>query len=131
VPSDQLDTARRGIEAYNRGDLGALFELVTDDVEFVVPETMANSGTYRGREGFRAMVAQWNEAWGEFRLEIEELIEDGDVVIVPVVQYGRGRESGIETRMPAVHLMRFRGGRLYRWRLCENREEAMRHARPS
>jgi hypothetical protein len=30
--------------------------------------------------------------------------------------------------MPAVHLMRFRRGRMYRWRLCETLDEAERHA---
>jgi ketosteroid isomerase-like protein len=49
VPSQQLDIARKGIEAYSRGDLGALLELVGGDVEFVVPDTMANSGRYIGR----------------------------------------------------------------------------------
>jgi ketosteroid isomerase-like protein len=129
MPSRQLDIARRGIEAYNRGDLEALFELVTDDVEFVVPDTMANSGTYVGAEGFQAMIGQWDEAWDEFRVEIEEMIEEGDVVIVSVAQFGRGRGSGIETQMGAAHLMRFRDGRLSRWRLCESVEEARRQVR--
>jgi hypothetical protein len=66
-PKEHLDIARRGIEAYNRGDLDAIFELVTDDVEFV--------------------------------------------------QHGRGRGSGIETRMPAAHLVRFRDWLLCGWRL--------------
>jgi ketosteroid isomerase-like protein len=131
VPNDQVDIARRGIEAYNRGDLGALFELVTEDVEFVVPDTMANSGRYVGREGFQAMMGQWEEAWDEFRVEIQDLAENGDAVIVTVAQYGRGRGSGIETQMAAAHLMRFRDGLLCRWRLCESRDEALRHLGPS
>jgi uncharacterized protein len=129
MPSRQLDIARRGIEAYNRGDLETLFELATDDVEFLVPDTMANSGTYVGAEGFQAMIGQWDEAWDEFRVEIEEMIEEGDVVIVSVAQYGRGRGSGIGTQMGAAHLMRFRDGRLSRWRLCESVEEARRQVR--
>jgi ketosteroid isomerase-like protein len=128
VPKEHLDIARRGIEAYNRGDLDAIFELVTDDAEFVVPDTMANSGRYVGREGFQAMMEQWQEAWDEFRIEIDELTEEGDGVVVSVVQHGRGRGSGIETKMQAAHLMRFRDGLLCTWRLCETREEAVRHA---
>jgi ketosteroid isomerase-like protein len=129
VPQEHLDIARRGIEAYNRGDLETLFELAADDVEFVVPDTMVNSGRYVGRGGFQAMMDQWEEAWDEFRVDIEELVEEGDAVVVSVAQYGRGRGSGIETRMAAAHLMRFREGLLWRWRLCETREEALHHAR--
>jgi ketosteroid isomerase-like protein len=131
MPSQQLDIARQGIEAYNRGDLGALLELVGDDVEFVVPDTMANSGRYIGREGFQAMTGQWEEAWEEFRVEIVEMIEEGDAVIVSVAQYGRGRGSGIETQMRAAHLMRFGDGRLSEWRLCESVDEALRQIRDS
>jgi uncharacterized protein len=129
VPTEHFDIARRGIEAYNRGDLDAIFELATDDVEFVVPDTMANSGRYVGRVGFQAMMGQWEEAWDEFRVEIEELVEEGDAVVVSVAQFGRGRGSGIETQMGAAHVMRFRDGLLARWRLCETREEALHQAR--
>ena len=128
MPSGQQDIAIRGIEAYNRGDLEALFELVTDDAEFVIPDGMANAGTYRGREGFESMIADWNEAWEVFRIEFDEPIEDGETVIVPITQYGRGRGSGVEIQMSGAHLLRFRGGLLHRWRLCESREEALRQA---
>ena len=33
MPNEPLDVARKGIEAYNRGDLDAIFELATEDVE--------------------------------------------------------------------------------------------------
>jgi uncharacterized protein len=128
VPSERLDIARRGIEAYNRGDFQALVELIDEDVEAVVPDGIANAGTYHGVQGFQRMTRHWGEAWEEFRVEVEDLIEEGDAVIAPVTQHARGRESGIETQMSAVHLMRFRRGRMYRWRLCETLEEAERHA---
>lgn len=51
---------------------------------------MSNSGRYLGREGFQAMIGQWEEAWDEFRLEIEDVVEEGDAVVVSVAQYGRG-----------------------------------------
>jgi ketosteroid isomerase-like protein len=124
-----MDIARRGIEAYNRGDLANIFELVTDDVEFIVPDTMPNAGRYVAREGFESMMRQWEEAWDEFRMEIEEAVEEGDAVVVSVAQYGRGRGSGIETRMDVAHLMRFRDGLLCAWRLCETAEEARGYAR--
>lgn len=52
---------------------------------------MSNSGRYLGREGFQAMIGQWEEAWDEFRLEIEDVVEEGDAVVVSVAQYGRRR----------------------------------------
>jgi hypothetical protein len=74
VPDEPVDIARKGLEAYQRGDVDAVFEVATDDVEFIVPDSMANSGTYVGRAGFETMMRQWEEAWDEFRVEIVELI---------------------------------------------------------
>ena len=128
MPSERLHIARRGIEAYNSGDFQAVVELLDEDIEAVVPDGMANAGTYYGHQGFRRMTKDWEEAWEEFRVDIEDLIEEGDAVIAPVMQRARGRGSGVETQMHAVHLMRFRRGRMYRWRLCETLDEAEQHA---
>ena len=128
VPSERLDIARRGIEAYNGGDLATLAEFLHEDVVAEVPDGMPNAGVYRGHEGFAHMVMHWGEAWEDFRIDIEELIEEREAVLAPVVQRGRGRGSGIETTMTAVHLMRFRDGRVVFWRLCESLADARLHA---
>jgi len=128
VPSERLDIARRGIEAHNGGGFAALAGVIHEDVVAVVPDGLPNAGVYRGPEGFAAMMSQWSEAWQDFRLDIEELIEEGDAVLARVVQRGRGRGSGIETTMPAVHLMRFRDGQVVFWRLCQDLPEARLHA---
>jgi ketosteroid isomerase-like protein len=129
VQSERLDVVRRGIEAYNRGDRDALAEFVSEDMVAVVPDGMANAGVYHGVEGFRQMMASWDEAWEEPTIDVEELVEEGDALIAQVLQYGRGRGSGIETRMQAFYVLHVRDGRLCGWRWCQTREEAVRHAR--
>jgi ketosteroid isomerase-like protein len=129
VPSERLEIARRGIDAYNAGDLGAVAGVLHEDLVAVVPEGMPNAGVYRGHAGFARMLGHWGEAWEDFHIEVVELEEAGDAVLVAVVQRGRGRGSGIETSMPAVHLMGFRGDRVSHWRLCESLVEARAHAR--
>jgi ketosteroid isomerase-like protein len=126
VTSAQLDLARKSIDAYNRRDRAALLALIADDVVFEVPMSMANAGTYRGPEGFIRMAEGWDDAWEEFRIEINDPIEYGDTVIVPVTQHGRGRGSGVEIQMQATYLMRFSDGRLRHWRIYESKEEAVR-----
>jgi ketosteroid isomerase-like protein len=129
MASAQLDIARSSIDAYNSGDREALMALLADDVVCVVPDGLANAGTYLGPEGFTRMIESWNEAWEDFRIEIDDLIEEGDAVIVLVTQHGRGRGSGVEIQMPALYLMRFRDGLLHHWRMCQSRDEAVREAR--
>jgi ketosteroid isomerase-like protein len=128
VPSERVDIASRGFEAFNRGDLDAVGELLHDDVVAVVPDSLANSGVYEGRDGFARMLAHWVEPWEELRVDVLELIEEGDAVLAPAVQHGRGRGSGVEISMRVVFLLRFRDDRVEFYRLCENLEEAREHA---
>jgi len=128
MPSERVDIASRGFEAFNRGELDALGELLHDDVVAVVPDSMANSGVYHGREGFARMLTHWVEPWAQLRVDVLELIEEGDAVLAPVVQHGRGRGSGVEISMRVVFLLRFRGDRVEHYRLCESLEEAREHA---
>jgi ketosteroid isomerase-like protein len=129
VPSERVDIASRGFEAFNRGDLEAVGALLHDDVVAVVPDSLANSGVYEGRDGFARMLAHWVEPWEELRVDVLELIEEGDAVLAPAVQHGRGRGSGVEISMRVVFLLRFRGDRMDFYRLCETLEEAREHIR--
>ena len=74
------------------------------------------------------MLAHWVEPWEELRVEVLELIEEGDAVMALAVQRGRGRGSGVEISMRLVFLLRFRDDRVEFYRLCENLEEAREHA---
>ena len=129
MPSERVDIASRGFEAFNRGDLDAVGELLHDDVVAVVTDSLANSGVYEGRDGFARMLAHWVEPWEELRVDVLELIEEGDAVLAPAVQHGRGRGSGVEISMRVVFLLRFRGDRMDFYRLCETLEEAREHIR--
>ena len=129
MPSERVDIASRGFEAFNRGDLDAVGELLHDDVVAVVPDSLANSGVYEGRDGFARMLAHWVEPWEELRVDVLKLIEEGDAVLAPAVQHGRGRGSGVEISMRVVFLLRFRGDRMDFYRLCETLEEAREHIR--
>jgi ketosteroid isomerase-like protein len=129
VPSEQVEMARRGFEAFNRGDFDSIRELLHDEVVAEVPEPFAAADLYRGHEGFARMMREWAEPFDQLEIEVAELIEEGDAVYAPSIQRGRGRGSGVATSMPTVFLLRFREGRVIFCRLCVTLEEAREHAR--
>ena len=53
--SDQTNVAvlQQGYEAFGHGDIPAVLELLTDDVEWTMqgPSVIPFAGTFRGREG--------------------------------------------------------------------------------
>jgi ketosteroid isomerase-like protein len=102
----------------NRGDVDLLLAIY--DPEVVVkfnpggPMPPDLTGEYHGHDGFRELWQAWSDSWEEFRFEPEEVVDLGDTILVTVTVQGRGRASGIETRMPLYEVFRFRDGIIFR-----------------
>ena len=121
-----LEALRRGYEAWNRGDLGKVLELVDPDIEWRPGEDAPEPGEATGREGFRRFIESWTESFEELQIEPREVVVAGDHVVVVVVdQRGRGRGSGIELDITTVHVWRIRAGRAVGGYAFRTREEAL------
>lgn len=111
--------ARTAFDAWMRGD----FELVpyVDHPE-VETRVTQGSGTpigfdsvYYGPEGHCRTMEIWNEAWRNWRGEIEEVIEEGrDRVLFIARVYAEGAASGIELNEWGAVRYTFREGRILR-----------------
>ena len=89
---ENVEIVRRGLEAFNRGDLDAALGMY--DPQAVV--TTLLSGTARGREQLRAVIERREEEIGPVQYRPEEFI-DACEMVVGVVRgiHARGRVSGI------------------------------------
>ena len=111
--------ARIAFDAWNRGD----FELVPyiDDPEV---ETRIQHGpglpvgfdaVYYGPRGHCRAMETWNEAWRDWRADIEDIIEEGRNRVVVIARvYAEGSGSGIELDEWAAARYTFREGRILR-----------------
>jgi ketosteroid isomerase-like protein len=106
-----------GYHAMNRGDVDLLLAIY--DPQVVVrfhpggPMPPDLTGEHHGHDGFRELWQAWSDSWEEFRFEPEEVIDLGEAILVSVTLQGRGRASGIETRMPLYEVFRFRDGIIF------------------
>jgi ketosteroid isomerase-like protein len=117
---------REGMEAFNRGDLDALVEIFDEELESRVGPGLANSGTWRGREGFAEMVTTWGEAFGTQTNTIVRFTHpDEDHVIVEVHQAAVGAVSGVPVEMTAFYLFEIRRGRAVRLHMYGDYESAL------
>jgi ketosteroid isomerase-like protein len=83
------------------------------------------SGEYEGHDGVRAYVADLRESWESIRPEAHNTLDVGEVVLgVGTIHY-RGRGSGVESSSPAGWVVRFREGRILRFRAFRNPVEAL------
>jgi ketosteroid isomerase-like protein len=65
-----VELARRGLEVYRRGDIEAVLDLFSPDVQVYSPPEFINAGLFHGRKGWLEWIGQWNEAWESFDIRI-------------------------------------------------------------
>jgi ketosteroid isomerase-like protein len=105
-----IELARRGYEAFAKGDLAALTELLADDVVWHV-QGGPLSGDYRGRDqvfGFFGRIAE--ETGGTFRLGVHDILaNDEHTVALATMTATRGGKS---IEVPVVNVTHNRDGQV-------------------
>jgi len=115
VSAEKVDIARRGIDAFNRGDVEALAADTTEDVElFPALAGAVEGGGFHGRAGIEAYFQITAETWGEFRVLAEDFYDLGDGVLVVGRIWGRGKGSRVPVEAPNAIVMDFRGAKVWR-----------------
>jgi ketosteroid isomerase-like protein len=110
--SDPIAEAlREGYEALNRGDVSAVMNLIDPELAWEEGGRSPEAGSYHGRDSFRRYVQSWLDSFDDFRIEVEEIREEGDRRVVVARQSGRGRASGLPIETGIVHVWTVRGDR--------------------
>ena len=100
--SDQANVAvvQQAYEAFGRGDIPGVLELLTDDVEWTMqgPSVIPFAGTYRGREGIEEFFTLLDETLEIEQFEPRKFVGQDDTVVLGyerdvVKQTGRGFET--------------------------------------
>ena len=98
-----VEIARRGYEAFAKGDLATLTEVIVDDVVWHVRGVGPLSGDYHGRDqvfGFFGRLAE--ETGGTFRLDVHDILaNDQHTAVLATLHASRGGKS-VET--PVVNV---------------------------
>jgi ketosteroid isomerase-like protein len=125
VELTRSDLARLVFEAFNRRDVSAGLEYVTEDVEFVAPTAeIANEGKpYVGHAGMRKYYEDVAKVWMELEVTPTEIREVDDAILAVGRVYGRG-EGGYIQDSPAQWVMRFRGDKVRSIQVFTNRTAA-------
>ena len=117
--AEHTDQLREGYEAYGRGDLEAAMQNWADDIQWENPEApqLPNPGTLNGKEAVAAALMEIPNYWESFSVTPDELIEQGDTVVVLGHTEAKAKETGKEVKVPFVHVWRFDGDKVNRVQL--------------
>jgi len=118
-------SAQQLYDLFNRRDLDALLEPVAPDVEWDWSRSVGpDRGVYYGIGSVRRFLRTNWDHWQAIEMTPEAIVEAGDEVVVDVLVRLRGRED-IEVEARGTHVQTWRAGRLVRYRLFQEREEAL------
>jgi ketosteroid isomerase-like protein len=125
LPSDNAEIVKRGYDAWNRGDMAAVLELVDPEFEWHEASEVPGGGDVYTREQFESYLRSLARHWEDFRLEPQQLHQSGDHVLVEVLELARGRTSGADVAQRFVHVWTLRDRRACRMRAYLEKGEAL------
>jgi ketosteroid isomerase-like protein len=126
VPEEHQQIVREWMDAFNRGDMEAVLELIHAEVEIEDPERTGR--TWRGHDEYRAFIDEWLENFDSYSVGLEALQEGPNGTYVQGTQRGKGAGSGLEFELPINLVVRFREGKVVYFRLSTHPGTARREA---
>jgi ketosteroid isomerase-like protein len=102
-------------EAFERGDIEALFAAFADDSVWVnhTPNSLFY-GEHKGVDGLRAMVERMGDVMDITHFELKTLVADGDHVVAMVEQGFTLKSTGETHRGPLIHFCEVHDDRITR-----------------
>jgi ketosteroid isomerase-like protein len=126
MSKENVEVVREIYEELKQGRI--LFEVFDPAIELDLSERVFNPAVYHGYDGAGQFWSEVQEVWELWETLPEEIIDAGDNVVAFVRSRGRGRGSGVEVEDQSANVWTFRAGKVVRYRLYRDRDEAMRAA---
>jgi hypothetical protein len=105
-------------EAFGRGDIAALAEVMADDIEWVDPgdpDDDPNAGTFKGKEAVLGWFGGVASTLDYTMFEPREFIAQNDKVVSLVYSEATVRDTGRAFVNPEAHVWTFRDGKVARF----------------
>ena len=120
---DKIKIIMQVYEAFGRGDVGAILDAVSDDVDWAA-ETTSDAAPWYGVRHGKDEVAGFFSAFGA-TMQVEEFtpvtLAANDTDVLTVVRFrARSRSTGKTTAMNLHHFFRFRDGKIAYYRGTED-----------
>jgi ketosteroid isomerase-like protein len=128
VSEENVKLARRGYDAFERGDLSGALEIFAPEMVTHVAQPIPVAGTYHGPEGFLQVMLDWAEGFDDLEQTGEEFIDAGDQVVVRTRHRSQGAASGAPVETDLWYVWTARDGQAVRVEIFNGKAEAFRAA---
>jgi ketosteroid isomerase-like protein len=124
MATENVELARRGYEAFKRGDVEAVLEFLDPQIEVHDSPELPDRRVWHGYEGFVGNLSNMFDIVQGFELEPDEFIDAGEKLLVAVRVRGHGRSSGIAMEDHLLHVWAIRDRKGTRLEVYRDREQA-------
>jgi ketosteroid isomerase-like protein len=123
MSGENVEIVRRAFADFEH-DMSEFLELLSDDLVTVRPG-LSDPATYRGKEAYLEMTADWVEGFAEWSVTPEEYVDAGERVIVRIAQTGRGEGSGVPVEGLYWFVYTVRDGKIARLEMHTSEAQAL------
>jgi ketosteroid isomerase-like protein len=125
MSQENVEIVKAWYDAFNREDWDAMIKDAAPGFELDFSRATGPVSGVFGLDQIRRMLGEFRELWESApRLESHELIEAGDLVVVPSTQHLKGR-GGIEVSASATFVWTIRNGAIERAVMYQEKEDAL------
>ena len=126
MSQENIETFKRGADAYNRRDVEALLRELDPEVEWrsaILMPLGREPRVHRGHEGVREGLRDLYGALAEFHVEYSEIRDLSDRIVGIGRVRMRDRETGAETEAPLISVTDVKNGKGIRvWNYLDRKE---------
>ena len=115
---ENIEIVRRGYEAFSRGDVQALLDLLADDIEWASPgpPELPTAGHRRGRQQVAEFFQRVDQVFEIQQFEPKAFVAQGDLVVVLGTDTARIKATGKVVSEHWAHAFTVRGGKVVQMR---------------
>ena len=111
MSQENVELVRRAYDAWEHDGADGVMPFLDAEIELRNPE-QGVGGNFCGHEGVRAWVGQVDEAFEEVHFEVDRIEDLSDArVLIILHAHLKGRGSGVEMKVPLVHVVEMRAGK--------------------
>jgi len=108
MAQDNVDIVQGAWDAFSRGDIDSVLDVIAPQAETRVPETLPWGGTFMGPDGFGEFLSRLSESFTQFTATPEKVLgaDDNHVVVVAKIK-GRTKGGGtVESSAAWIYQLR-------------------------
>ncbi len=117
-----VEVVQQAYEAFGRGDIPAMLEVMTDDVDWNLqgPSAIPWAGPRHGREQVGEFFSLIGQTLEFEQFEIREFVSQGDTVVILGYERSRVKQTGRPFENEWTHVYTFRDGKIAKGRFYED-----------